>query len=136
MKELWVTVREQSGWAVLSPQGKIMFDTHEPLGEALNAALARPAPRIVIDLHEVVLCDSSGLQLLLDARRKATSAGGELRLCRTQPLVQRVLEVTNLTSILPVHATVEAAVSAAGRGSTLAEPMTTRRAPTSGPPPG
>jgi anti-anti-sigma factor len=114
MTELSVAVDARPDRTVLAARGKILFDTRQPLDEPLRKALAGPHPRIVIDLHEVVMCDSSGLQLLVDAHRQATAAGGTLRLCRPQPFVQRVLDITNLTRILAVYESVEAAVSAPG----------------------
>jgi anti-anti-sigma factor len=112
--ELSVTVDTRPRHTVLWVWGKIMFDTQEPLGAALSVALKVPEPRIVVDLHEVAICDSSGLQLLIDAHRQAVAAGGWLRLCRPQGLVERVLQITNLVEILPVHDSVDAAVSDPG----------------------
>lgn len=114
MTELWVTVDSRSRCTVVSARGKIMFDTKEPLGEALMTALKVPEPRIVVDLHEVSICDSTGLQLLIDAHRQSAAAGGWLRLCRPRGLVERVLEITNLVDVLPVYPTVDAAVSDPG----------------------
>jgi anti-sigma B factor antagonist len=112
--ELWVTSDPRPERIVLSARGKIMFGSREPLGEALKAALTTPVPRIVVDLHEVTICDSAGLQLLVDAHRQAVAAGGWLRLSRPRGLVERVLQITNLVEILSVHPTVDEAVSAPG----------------------
>ena len=114
MTELSITVDTQPHHTVLWVWGKIMFDTQEPLGTALTVALKVPEPRIVVDLHEVVLCDSSGLQLLIDAHRQAVAAGGWLRLCRPRGLVERVLQITNLAEILPVYRSLDTAVSDPG----------------------
>ncbi|GAA0962363.1 STAS domain-containing protein [Virgisporangium aurantiacum] len=114
MTDLSVTADAHPHHTVLWVRGKIMFDSQEPLGEALTVALTVPAPRIVVDLHEVAICDSSGLQLLIDAHRRAAAAGGWLRLSRPQGLVERVLKITNLDAILPVHRSVDAAVSDPG----------------------
>jgi anti-anti-sigma factor len=112
--ELSVTVDTRPHHTVLWVRGKIMFGAQEPLGEALTAALKGPEPRIVVDLHEVAICDSSGLQLLIDVHRQAVAAGGWLRLCRPQGLVERVLKITNLDEILSVYRSVDAAVSDPG----------------------
>lgn len=114
MTELWISTDTRPDGTVVSVRGKIMFDTQAPLREALNGALAVPEPQIVVDLDEVTICDSSGLQLLIDARRRSVAAGGWLRLCRPRRLVERVLEITNLAAVLPVYPTVDAAVSATG----------------------
>jgi anti-sigma B factor antagonist len=112
--ELSVTVDTRTHHTVIWVWGKIMFDLQAPLGEALAAALKVPEPRIVVDLHDVAICDSSGLQLLIDTHRQAVAAGGWLRLCRPQGLVERVLKITNLDVILPVFRSVDAAVSDPG----------------------
>lgn len=112
MTELWVTADVRDGVTVLAVRGKILFDTQQPLDLAVKAALVDTGPNVVVDLHEVTVCDSSGLQLLIDARRQAVPAGGWVRLCRPQPLVARVLEITNLSSLLPIFDSVDAAVSA------------------------
>jgi anti-anti-sigma factor len=116
--ELRVGIDTRPGWTVLVVRGKILFDTHEPLSRALKEAMAGHQPKIVVDLHEVTVCDSSGLQLLVDAYRQVTAAGGAFRLARARSLVRRVLDITNLTTILVVHDSVDAAVSASpGSGS-------------------
>jgi anti-sigma B factor antagonist len=109
--ELWVAVDTRAECTVVSVRGKIMFDTQEPFGEALIGALKASEPRIVVDLREVAVCDSTGLQLLIDAHRQAVAAGGWLRLCRPQPLVERVLDITNLAGVLRAYPSVDAAVS-------------------------
>ncbi len=114
MTELWVEAATRGDTTVLTVRGKILFDTQQPLDTAVKAALAGPGPRIVVDLHEVTMCDSSGLQLLIDARRQAVPAGGWIRLSRPQPLVARVLEITNLSTLLPGFDSVDEAVSASG----------------------
>lgn len=114
MTEMAVTVDQSPGGTIVAVHGKIMYDTHEPLDRVLKEFVAGSAPRIVLDLHGVGLCDSSGLQLILDTQRHAVASGGWLRLCRPQPIVRRVLEITNLTSVLPMYESVDAAVSGPG----------------------
>jgi anti-anti-sigma regulatory factor len=63
-------------------------------------------PKIVVDLSLVPMCDSGGLNVLLEAHRMAASRGGWLRLAAAQPFVRRVLELTNLTRALLIHGTV------------------------------
>jgi anti-anti-sigma factor len=116
--ELWVDIDPRPGWTVLVVRGKVLFDTHGPLGQALKEAVVGHQPKIVVDLHDVTVCDSSGLQLLVDAYRQVSAAGGAFRLCRARSLVRRVLDITNLTTILVVFDSVDAAVSAPlGSGS-------------------
>lgn len=51
---------------------------------------------VVIDLSELTFMDSSGLGAIHAARRLAIKDGGTLVVCRPQPIVLRVLELTGL----------------------------------------
>ncbi len=104
-------VREGDGYTVVAPRGRIFFDTVHPVRDALLRLAAGEPARVVLDLSDVATCDSSGLNLMVEAQRVATRQGGWLRLAGVTPGVQRVLQVTNLTRVLPVYDTVEAAAS-------------------------
>jgi anti-anti-sigma factor len=105
-----VTVRRIAGVDVVQPHGSVCFGEHEPLLEALLFLAESDDPRIVVDLSDVSLCDSSALNVLLQAHRRASSHGGWLRLAGAQPLVRRVLHMTNLNRLLPIYDTVEQAL--------------------------
>jgi len=77
--------------------------------EAFDRALASGAPVMVVDLAEVGFCDSSGLNLLLQARLDAEAAGVVLRLAAPPPAVTRVFELTGAGGVFSVHASVEEA---------------------------
>jgi anti-sigma B factor antagonist len=110
-----VTLRRVGGVDVVQPHGSVCFGEHEPLLEALlQLAENAAAPRIIVDLGDVSLCDSTALNVLLQARRRATSHGGWLRLAAAQPLVRRVLQMTNLSRLLPIYDTVEQALQDSG----------------------
>jgi anti-anti-sigma factor len=111
MTELRVTISPDVDHVVVSPNGKICFDTLEALTAALDGYLTGSAPRIVVDLGEVTMCDSSCLQVLVNTYRRVTGAGGWLRLADPQPLVLRVLQITHLDQLLPIYDTVDRAVS-------------------------
>jgi anti-anti-sigma factor len=90
----------------------IFTDNRAPLlAEVLQLAAHRRA-RIVIDLSEVPMCDSSALNAFVQIHRHATAAGGWLRLAAPQPLVRRLLHVTNLDQLIPIYAY----TNTAGRG--------------------
>ena len=109
-EQLSVRVREAAEHAVIAVRGDIYFDTAEPLREALSAALDERRPYLVLDLSGVTLCDSTGANLLVHAHRTASGHGGWLRLAGVQPMVLRVLEITNLTRMLSIYPTVEDAL--------------------------
>jgi anti-anti-sigma factor len=96
---------------VVAPQGPLYHDTVGPLREVLRSLTEGQRPRIVLDLSNVTLCDSSGLNLMAQTQRLATRQGGWLRVARLQPAVRRAMEVTNLTRILPIYDSVDAAAT-------------------------
>ncbi len=110
-----VTVREADGCAVVTPFGDIFFDTYEPLQATLMRLATGPRPRIVLDLGQVAVCDSTGLHLMTQVHRQAAGSGGWLRLAACRPMVWRVLQITNLTHLLPVYPTLDDAVADGSR---------------------
>ncbi len=71
----------------------------------------RPA-RLVIDLNKLELLDSTGLSVLLNARRRAVRAGVELSLVCDVRATLRLLEITRLDRDFNVFPSVEAALAA------------------------
>ena len=109
-----VKVADGSDPVVVTVSGKILYDTHRPLIERLLPLAERPQSRLVIDLSGVPMCDSSGLNLLVQAYRRAIGNGGWVRLAGTRPMVRKVLAVTNLDRVLPLYESVADAVADPG----------------------
>jgi anti-sigma B factor antagonist len=59
---------------------------------------AEPWTRAVLDMHDVVFMDSSGLQELLRLNNRARERGHEVALVRVSVPVRRLLELTGLES--------------------------------------
>ncbi|WP_055567971.1 MULTISPECIES: STAS domain-containing protein [Streptomyces] len=77
---LKVTVGEQEGWAVLCVSGEMDLVTSPVLRQRVHEAVADGRRRIVLDLSEVLFCDSSGVGVLIATRRLIRSFQGRLRL--------------------------------------------------------
>jgi anti-anti-sigma factor len=65
----------------------------------LSGALSGHPSRVVFDLSELRFIDSSGIAVLLRAAEKTES----LRLRNPSNVVQRILEATGLTDVLPIE---------------------------------
>jgi len=105
-----VQVRDGSHCTVLDVSGGLFADTVEPLRAALASAVTADRPRAVLDLSGVALMDSAGANLMVQTYRTADGYGGRLRLAGVQPMVRHVLEITNLTRILPIYPSARDAV--------------------------
>ena len=101
--ELKVTSLAQGDHVVVAVQGEIDLYTVPRLQRELSAALAADGPvRLVVDLSGVEFCDSTGVNALLAAHRKAREAGGDLELARPRPAVRKILQVTGLETVFTV----------------------------------
>lgn len=89
--------------------GDLDLDTVGAARAALDRALESRPPILVVDLSGVGFCDSSGLNLLLQARYEAEAAGVTMRLASPAVAVARVFELTGLAAVFSIHASAEEA---------------------------
>jgi anti-sigma B factor antagonist len=68
------------GWAVLRVAGEIDLVTGGQIRTEVHRMVAEGRRRVVLDLGAVRFCDSSGVGVLIAARRLLRSCSGELRL--------------------------------------------------------
>lgn len=99
--------------SVAIARGVIDFWNVGPLQERLNDALLAN-PRVVLDLRDVSFIDSTGLGLLLSVHDRATAEGGWLRLAALNPLVTRLLRLTELDRRFHIYPTLTAATASRG----------------------
>ena len=104
MEDLFeVSVSERDGASVVTAVGEVDVSTAPELRQKLRE---QPEGRlVVVDLSDVTFLDSTGLGVLVAARRRSQEGAppGELHLVVTRPQVTKVLEVTGLSEIFTVH---------------------------------
>jgi len=86
-----------------------------------NQTIDAGSRRLVVDLRQVSFIDSVGLGVLIGVRRRLlahTGHDGSLQLVCAEGLVLRVLRLTSLDGVFPVHATL---ADALGRDAGQAE---------------
>ncbi|MGW7415442.1 STAS domain-containing protein [Streptomyces sp. NPDC054863] len=77
---LKVTEAEHGTWAVLHISGELDLVTSPAVRQHVHNAVADGRHRVVLDLSDVLFCDSSGVGVLIAARRLMRSCQGSLRL--------------------------------------------------------
>jgi anti-sigma B factor antagonist len=100
---------------VVVVEGEHDIYTAPTLRERLEEAIARGGG-IVVDLTGATFVDSSVLGALLAARRRALEADQGFVVCvgaSVEPGVQRILDITGLTPVLPVVSERAAAIATA-----------------------
>jgi anti-sigma B factor antagonist len=101
--ELKVSTRSQGDSVIVALAGEIDLYTAPRLQSELAAALASGEPaRLVVDMSAVEFCDSTGMNVLLAAHRRATEQGGSLELGGPRPAVRKILQVTGLETVFTV----------------------------------
>jgi anti-anti-sigma factor len=89
---------------VLPVRGEMDRDHAGELRAALAAALERTpeGADLVVDLGRSSFCDSAGLGVLLEARRRGAESGHAVRLARPSHQQLRLLELTDTRSLFPL----------------------------------
>lgn len=106
-----VETSERDGRSIVSASGEL--DVHTaPLLEAETGPLSRsPGGALVIDLTGVSFVDSTGLGVLVTALKRTREAGGTLDVVVATPRVLKVLALTGLDVVIPLHSTLDEALA-------------------------
>jgi anti-anti-sigma factor len=105
----------QKSIPILEITGRLDASTVSILERALLRALSVGATVIVIDVGEVTYISSSGLRVLLTARRQARERRGDILLCSLSPNVRDVLDMVGFTVLFSIHNTLDDAKQTAAR---------------------
>jgi anti-sigma B factor antagonist len=90
------------GYETLQVEGELDIATAPRMLAALNEALANMVSPLVVDLSRVVFMDSTGLALLMNARRRVMRLGqGFAIVCPGGP-ISRVFEIADMVESLHV----------------------------------
>ncbi|MFH9084135.1 STAS domain-containing protein [Streptomyces sp. NPDC017676] len=124
---LQLTVQHpRPGLAIATVVGDVDTRTADTLRHEASEIIQQGCPHLVLDLSLVGFCDSAGLSALIGLWHAAQAAGGALRLANIPDRLMRMLVLTGVDAVLPVHATAAEAVttmtdsrstSAGGHGS-------------------
>lgn len=77
---LTVTDAEHGGWAVLHVAGELDLVSSPVVRQRVHDVVAKGRHELVLDLSDVLFCDSSGVGVLIATRRLIRSCQGSLRL--------------------------------------------------------
>ncbi|MER5854532.1 STAS domain-containing protein [Streptomyces sp. NPDC059688] len=112
-----VTGVEQGEWAVLRVSGELDLMTSPVLRQHVHDVVAEGSHDLVVDLSDVFFCDSSGVGVLVAARRLLRSCQGRLRLILPDrgaddgSHVNRVLGALGVRRLFDVHPDLDSATT-------------------------
>ena len=106
-----LTAAVAPGEAVAALEGDLDIASVPAVRERLLSLLRPGACRLVIDMSAVRYADASGLEALVNTRRRAVLLGGTLRLAALRPEVARVLTAAGLSRHLGTYPAIQFAAA-------------------------
>jgi anti-sigma B factor antagonist len=109
-------LKQIDGVTVLRVKGNL---TGEPgtftIHDKVKQLLAEKITRMVIDLSDVGLINSTGLGMLMGCYTSAKNAGGDIKLTGINEKVKNIFIITKLITIFDVFESVREAIDAFGK---------------------
>jgi len=103
---------------ILMVSGRLDASTVNILEHSMLRSMLTGAKAIIIDMGEVTYISSSGLRVLLSARRQVRERGGDVVLCTLSSNVRDVFDMVGFTVLFRVCGTLDEATQTAARIST------------------
>jgi len=108
---LKLTNSEIDGVTVLALDGRIVLGEETgTLRESVKELVSEGKKKLVLDMKNVTMIDSSGLGALVAAYSSAKSGGTSLRLCNLGAHFNQLLQITKLLTVFEVSKTQEDAI--------------------------
>jgi anti-sigma B factor antagonist len=109
--EIGFPVEVMEGVPVVTAPEEVDIANAGLLQQALAEAARAGQVLVVVDMTRTRFCDSTGLNALVAADRRARAEGGEVRLVITGEAVVRVVELTGVDRVIPIYASLEEALT-------------------------
>ena len=98
--------------AVLQITGELDAYTAPILRDRMRDLTAVGVVNVIADLRQVDFLDSTGLGVLIGGLKRFREHDGSFAPVATQSRVHKLIQITGLTSVFPLRATVEEAIDA------------------------
>jgi anti-sigma B factor antagonist len=104
-------ISERAGVKIVHVHGPIDVSRALELRELLGAQIDSASARVLLDVSDVPLIDSSGIGILVTAHRRATGQGARFGVSGATGTVARVFEMTRTNKLLSLFGTVDEGVA-------------------------
>jgi anti-sigma B factor antagonist len=96
-------VTQRDDLVIVTTPDEIDIGNAWQLREALLSAAVADPPAVIVDMSGTEFCDSTGLNVLVRALKRATEEGSELRLVVRGTALVRILTVSGVGSMFRVY---------------------------------
>ena len=109
-----IQTERKDGTLIAKAEGRIDGVNARDFEEALKAAISDEDSTVVMDLEGLSYISSAGLRVILLIAKTLRKRNAELMLCSLSDPIREVFEISGFDKIIPVHASREQALAAAG----------------------
>jgi anti-sigma B factor antagonist len=107
-----LTEQVRDGATVVGVVGEVDVATAPTLRDRLDTVVTTGDGAVVVDLAGVTFIDSTGLGVLIGARKRCADEGRQLRIVVGEPRILKVFEITGLTELFSIHPSLDLALTA------------------------
>jgi anti-anti-sigma factor len=102
--------RQQAGVGVVSMHGQLDGAAEGALQDAWGVATATAPSAVVLDFGDVVYINSTGIALVVGLLARARAESRAVRASGLTPHYRHIFDITRLSDLMTIHASVEDAV--------------------------
>ncbi len=102
----------RDGTSIVTVEGEVDVATAHVLRDCFDLVIGRDDGPVVVDLAGVTFIDSTGLGVLIGARKRCDVEDRDLRVVIDEPRILKVFEITGLTDLFSIHPSLELALAA------------------------
>ena len=101
---LHITQRSAAGVIVFELHGRLVFEDGDEVFRECVGSLIKTGPlALLVDLRDVSYMDSAGIGALVEGYLRVSRRGGQLKLLCPSACVQKVLDITRLSTVLDIY---------------------------------
>jgi anti-anti-sigma factor len=105
-----IKIRQQGATTIVEIEGRLDTTNYAAFEAEAVALLTNGSSAFVFDCAALSYVSSAGLRAMLSLRKRSQAAGIRMRLCRLQPAVYQVFEISGFTGIFELFPTLEEAL--------------------------
>ncbi|MBN1264080.1 MAG: STAS domain-containing protein [Anaerolineales bacterium] len=105
-----INIREFKRVSIISVEGRIDSNTAAEFEEAVENTLTNTGSNLIFDLSKVDFLSSSGLRVMVTARKNSQSKGGEFSLCCLSTQARESLSIAGLDVLFQIYPDRETAI--------------------------
>ena len=108
--DIGIKIEEIDDITIFSIEGHFDSSMTNAVNEKVHDVLESSSVKIIFNLAKLNYIASSGLRILLFVAKKIKAKDGQVLLCSVDKNVQRILDISGLTELLPSRENVDAAI--------------------------